>query len=153
MGEPDVILAADEGRGGEVALKICEKVYGTEHPNTARVLNNLAGVLRDLGEIEQADRMFARAIAIGEKAMGAGHLLVQRFQSGYALLLLRTGREAEALRVAETALTVHEASNGPDHVWTKDSARRTADALEALGRADEAAALRARYGLGDGSGP
>jgi hypothetical protein len=30
---------------------------------------------------------------------------------------------------------------------TKDSARITADALDALGRADEAAALRARYGV------
>jgi hypothetical protein len=31
--------------------------------------------------------------------------------------------------------------------WTKDSACVTADALSALGRADEAATLRARYGL------
>jgi hypothetical protein len=31
----------------------------------------------------------------------------------------------------------------------KDSARVTAEALAALGRADEAAALRARYGLSD----
>jgi hypothetical protein len=34
-----------------------------------------------------------------------------------------------------------------NHPWTKDSARVTAEALAALGRADEAAALRARYGL------
>jgi hypothetical protein len=31
--------------------------------------------------------------------------------------------------------------------WTKDSARVTADALRALGRADDAAALRDRYKL------
>jgi hypothetical protein len=31
------------------------------------------------------------------------------------------------------------------------SARVTADALDALGRADEAAAVRARYGLGGGA--
>lgn len=34
-----------------------------------------------------------------------------------------------------------------DHAWTKDSARVTADALDALGRNDEAKALRERYGL------
>jgi hypothetical protein len=31
--------------------------------------------------------------------------------------------------------------------WTKDFARVTADALAALGRLEEAVALRARYGL------
>ncbi len=49
--------------------------------------------------------------------------------------------------LAESALATHARVNGPSHPWTKDSARVTADALEALGRADEAAALRARYGL------
>jgi len=41
----------------------------------------------------------------------------------------------------------HAARGGPDHPWTKDSARTTADALAILGRADEAAALRARFGI------
>jgi hypothetical protein len=36
---------------------------------------------------------------------------------------------------------------GPDRPWTKDSARVTADALDALGRTEEAKALRERYGL------
>ena len=42
---------------------------------------------------------------------------------------------------------VHAATNGPSHKWTKNSATVTADALDALGRADEAAALRVRFGL------
>jgi hypothetical protein len=37
--------------------------------------------------------------------------------------------------------------NGPLHPWTKDSARVTADALHALGRTEEATALRARYDI------
>ena len=37
------------------------------------------------------------------------------------------------------------AALGDNHSWTKDSARITADALAALGRADEAAEVRARY--------
>jgi hypothetical protein len=45
------------------------------------------------------------------------------------------------------ALLAHEATGGLDHPWTKDSARTTADALAALGRAEEAAALRARFGI------
>jgi hypothetical protein len=36
---------------------------------------------------------------------------------------------------------------GPNHIWTNDSPRVTADALDALGRTDEAKALRERYGV------
>jgi hypothetical protein len=42
---------------------------------------------------------------------------------------------------------------GRDHPWTKDSARVTADALDALGRSEEAKALRGRYGLGEPDKP
>jgi hypothetical protein len=57
----------------------------------------------------------------------------------------------EALPLAEAALAAHERDSGPNHSWTQDSARVTADALDALRRADEAAAVRARYGLGGGA--
>jgi len=135
----------------ERALAIHEKALGPEHSETAINVCNLARVLRDLGEIREAERLFERAIAIGERARGAAHPLTQRFQSHYARLLLITGRQVEALSIAEGALAVHEATNGSNHIWTKDSADVAADALAALGRADEAAALRARYGLGGGS--
>jgi len=88
-----------------------------------------------------------RAIAIGEKAHGLEHPLTRRYQSHYAHLLLNTNRPAEALALGEAALATHETASGPNHPWTKNSARVTADALEALGRAEEAAALRARYGF------
>ena len=64
-------------------------------------------------------------------------------------LLLDTARAAEALPLAQTAPATHEAASGANHPWTKDSARVTADAPAALGRADEATALGARYGLSD----
>jgi hypothetical protein len=53
---------------------------------------------------------------------------------------------AEALPLGEAASATHQTALGENHPWTKDSARVTADALEAVGRAEEAAALRARYG-------
>jgi hypothetical protein len=63
--------------------------------------------------------------------------------------LLDEGRAGEALPLAQTTPSTHEAASGANHHWTKDSALVTADALAALGRADEAAALRARYGLSE----
>jgi hypothetical protein len=60
---------------------------------------------------------------------------------------VETGRASEGLTVAQSALAIHEAASGLNHPWTKDSARVTADALDALGRTEEAKALRERYGL------
>jgi hypothetical protein len=85
----------------------------------------------------------------GRSALGSNHAQTQRYVSHYARLLLDTARAAEALPLAQTALATHETASGANHSWTKDSALVTADALAALGRADEAAALRARYGLSD----
>ena len=49
--------------------------------------------------------------------------------------------------LAEAALAAHACVLGADHAWTRDSARINADALAALGRNQEAAALRLRYGI------
>jgi hypothetical protein len=49
--------------------------------------------------------------------------------------------------LSAAALAAHDNVLGRDHVWTKDSARVTADALDALGRTEEAKALRERYGV------
>jgi class 3 adenylate cyclase/tetratricopeptide (TPR) repeat protein len=133
----------------ERALAINEKVHGPEHPDTASRLSNLAVLLNKAGDASEAEPLFHRAITISGKALGRGHTRTQRYVSHYARLLLDTSRAAEALPLAQTALATHEAASGPNHPWTKDSARVTADVLAALGRADEAAALRARYGLGD----
>jgi Tetratricopeptide repeat len=56
----------------------------------------------------------------------------------FPLALSLTNRDAEALQLGQGALSLHERIYGPNHLWTKDSARVTADALDALGRAAEA---------------
>jgi hypothetical protein len=66
---------------------------------------------------------------------------VDRWKVHLACLLLKTGRAVDALRRAQSALATHEAAYSPNHPWTKDSARVTADALDALGRTEEAKAL------------
>jgi hypothetical protein len=73
------------------------------------------------------------------------HPLTQRFASHYARLMLMTDRGAEALRISQIALSTHARINGSSHPWTKDSARVTADALDALDRADEAKTVRATH--------
>jgi tetratricopeptide (TPR) repeat protein len=131
----------------ERALAINERALGPEHPNTATNLSNLAVLLHKMGRASEAEPLFHQAIAIGEKVLGLGHPLTQRYRSHFARLLVSTERTSEALAFGEAALATHQAASGSSHPWTKDSARVTADALDALGRAEEAKALRERFGL------
>lgn len=55
------------------------------------------------------------------------------------------GELAAALPLFERALAIHEKVLGPEHPSTKNSIHFTANALNALGRAQEAEALRAKY--------
>ncbi len=132
----------------ERALAINEKALGPEHLDSAANLNNLALVLQGQGHVENSRPLFERALATYEKALGPEHPNTNRGRHNLARLRLAEGAPAEALELAEAALAAHEKVLGPSHPWTRDSARVTADALEALGRAEEAAAVRARYGLG-----
>ena len=58
------------------------------------------------------------------------------------------GHPAQALALSETALAAHDKALGPNNPWTMDSARVNARALDALGRGEDADALRTRYALG-----
>ena len=69
-------------------------------------------------------------------------------RNNLARLLLDLGHPSEALAMSSSALAALERSLSVDHEWTRFSADVTAAALDALGRADEAAEVRSRYGIG-----
>jgi hypothetical protein len=79
--------------------------------------------------------------------LGDEHPNTNRARRNLALLVLAAGDPSGALALSTTAMAAHEGAIGVNHPWTKDSARVTAEALDALGRAEEAKALRERYGL------
>jgi tetratricopeptide (TPR) repeat protein len=56
----------------ERALAIDEAAYGPDHPAVAPDLNNLAAILRDLGQPEAAGPLQERALAITEAARSLG---------------------------------------------------------------------------------
>jgi tetratricopeptide (TPR) repeat protein len=137
----------------ERALAIQEKMLGPDHPYIATTLNNLALLLKNQGDHSEARRLYECALAIQEKALGPEHPNTNAARSNLARLLLGVGEVTEALAFGQIALARHGKLLGQDHAWTKDSARVTADALDALGRAEEAKALRERYGVTSSADP
>ena len=57
----------------ERALAIDEAAYGPDHPEVATDLNNLAQILRELGQLKVARPLQERALAITEAAYGPDH--------------------------------------------------------------------------------
>jgi tetratricopeptide (TPR) repeat protein len=131
----------------ERALAIREKEFGPDHPTTAASLNFLALLIEKQGDLAGARPLHERALAIHEKVLGPEHPNTNAARGNLSRLLLLIGLPTEALTLGETALTAHDKVLGPGHAWTNDSARVTADALDALGRTEEAQALRERYGV------
>jgi tetratricopeptide (TPR) repeat protein len=131
----------------ERALAIGEKMAEVDPLSLTTPLNNLGAMLYVQGNRLEARKLFERALTIREKTLGPEHPRTSEGRCRLARALLGIGEALLALTQAERALAAHSKMLGVSHPWTKDSARVTADALDALGRSEEAAAVRKKYGL------
>jgi hypothetical protein len=87
-----------------------------------------------------------RAIAIRENTLGPEHADTTMSVNNPAVLLRKQGDLERARVLSQRALASFEKEFGSEHALTKNTARVTADALDALGRTEEAKALWERYG-------
>lgn len=131
----------------EQALGIRERTLGLDHQDTADSASNLAVVLQMQGDLDGAVAQLYRALEIFEKELGLDAPVTNRCAYSLAKTLLPLNRPEEAAGLAERALAAHEAKLKAQHHWRLDSARFTAEVYDALGRVEEALALRQRYGF------
>ena len=103
----------------ERALAINEQVLGTQHPETARSLNNLGGLLRAMGDLAGAQPYVERALAIREQVLGAQHPDTARSLNNLGALLRARGDYAEAQLYYERALAICEQVLGSNHPNTR----------------------------------
>jgi len=99
----------------EQALKIDEKIFGKDHPNVARVLNNIAMVLQDKGDLEAALQYLNRALEINERVFEKDPHNVARVLNNIALILKDKGDPGTALQYLQKALEIDEKVFGKDH--------------------------------------
>ena len=81
----------------------------------AQSLNNLAWLYDTQGKYAEAQPLYNRALAIGEKALGPEHPHVAVSLENYAILLRKTGRAAEAteLEARAKAISAKHAEENP----------------------------------------
>lgn len=138
------------------ALAIGEARFGTEHPNVAIHLNNLAHLLHDTNRLDEAELLMHRALSIDEASFGTEHPHVAIRLNNLAQLLGATNRLEEAEPLIRRALAIDEANLGTEHPRVSIRLNNLAQLLQATNRLDEAEPLmrralaidEARFGAG-----
>jgi tetratricopeptide (TPR) repeat protein len=135
---------AEAQRLHERALTIRERTFGSDHPDVAFSLNNLASVYFYQGRYGEAQTLHERALMIRERALGPDHPEVARTLSNLANVYVKQARYAEAGPLHERALTIWERSMGRDHQNVAYSLNNLANLYWYQGRYAEAQPLHER---------
>jgi tetratricopeptide (TPR) repeat protein len=122
----------------ELALERAEKRRGPDHPETARNLNNLGGLLYSQGDFAGARPHYERALSINERMLGPEHPETARCFNNLAGVLDSLGDLAGARRYYERALAIRERALGPDHPDTARSHNNLGFLLKRQGDLDGA---------------
>ena len=123
------------------ALRIRQKVLGSEHPSAADSLNNLAGLYQDMGEYAKAEPLYREALRIRQKVLGPEHPNTATSLNNLAMLYRDMGEYAKAEPLYREALRICRKILGPEHPDTAIMLGNLALLDLDLGRIDEATAL------------
>ncbi len=97
------------------ALAMREELVGSEHPEVAESLSNLAGPYLYQGMYAQAEPLFERSLAIRMRTQGPVHADVAVALNNLALLYNQQGKFAQAEPLFHQALAIWEESQGLEH--------------------------------------
>ena len=127
---------------------------GDAQEDAAGSLGDLARVLRDRGNVDSAEVLYRRGLALREDAWGRDHLWVANSLETLAELMLETGRLDATEELLDRSMEIRAAGLPPDHflvATTQTAMARLAAARGEPARADSLfelglAGLRAAYG-------
>jgi CHAT domain-containing protein/tetratricopeptide (TPR) repeat protein len=125
----------------EQALAIRKKVLGDNHPNTARSLNNLAGLYESQGRYSEAEPLYKQALAIKKQQLGDNHPSTATSLNNLAALYRVQGRYSEAEPLYQQALAIRRKQLGDNHPNTARSLNNLASLYQNQGRYSEAEPL------------
>jgi tetratricopeptide (TPR) repeat protein len=117
----------------EQALAINQKVYGEEHPETAKSLNNVGSRYGDLGEHRKALAYKERALAIRQKVYGEEHPETASSLNNVGRSHSELGDYNKGLEYEERALAIRQKVYGEEHPETASSLNNVGRSHSELG--------------------
>ena len=97
------------------SLKIREKIFGEEHHDVSKVINNLAVHYAKQGRYDEAEILFVKALEISKKILGEEHPDICNAMNNLAIIYSYGKKYKEAESLYKTALTIREKNYGEDH--------------------------------------
>ena len=134
----DVADYAGAKEAYERALGIDEAAFGPHHPKVAIRVNNLGGVLKAQGHLDQAREAYERALGILEQHLGPEHPNMATLWNNLGLVLKDLGHLDQAREAFERALGIDEAAFGPHHPNVARDVNNLGTVLKDLGHLDQA---------------
>jgi tetratricopeptide (TPR) repeat protein len=112
-----------------------------ETPKISHLQNNLAGVLKDLGNYIQAKTLLQKAVVSDKKNFGEDHPTTTNSYNNLAIALQDLGDYAQAKTLLQKAVVFYEKNFGEDHPNTARSYNNLASVLKDLGEYAQAKIL------------
>ena len=129
----------------EEILQVLETKLGSEHPDVATTLNNLAGLYRSMGSYEKALPLYQRDLEISEKVLGPEHPDVATTLNNLAGLYKHMGSYEKALPLYQRALEIYEKVLGPEHPYVATTLNNLAVLYNNMGAYEKTAQLKEKY--------
>ena len=126
---------------GTSSLAACERILGSDHPNTLGSRNNLAYAYQAAGDLTRAIDLYEQTLADCERILGPDHPDTLSSRNNLALAYKSVGDLAHAIPLYEQTLTDRERILGPDHPNTLTSRNNLAYAYTTAGDLTRAIAL------------
>jgi tetratricopeptide (TPR) repeat protein len=120
-------------------LETARRILGEEHPLVGVLLGDLAGLLRQKGDLPGAEDSLRKALAIGRRCALGGHPLMIEGLRELGDLERNRGKAAEAEKLYREALEIARTFNRQSQAAPVRA--RLVDLLRQQGRSEEAAAL------------
>nr|WP_299414529.1 tetratricopeptide repeat protein [Acaryochloris sp. IP29b_bin.148] len=122
-------------------LEQARKKLGTEHPDVAQCLNDLAVLYNNQGRYNEAEPLYVQALQMNQKLLGAEHPDVATSLNNLAVLYDNQGRYNEAEPLYVQALLMRRKLLGTEHPYVATSLNSLAELYRAQGRYNEAEPL------------
>jgi len=127
----------------EVGMAAFDRLGAAERGVSSLILD-LAGLLREVGRLEEAEKLLVEALAARRLTLGRRHEDTLEATSAFALLLKEQGRLAESRVLLESLLEERRTAYGVDHPETLTVMNNLGCLLKATGELKAAEALLTR---------
>lgn len=123
------------------AVELRGNLLGPDHPDALNSANSLAVLLKDLGKVDEALRVYAEILPLKKVKLGPNHPDTLSTMNNLAQAYWDAGRLGEAVTLHDETLALRRATLGSDHPETLTSMNNLALAYMNTGRLPKALPL------------